>query len=67
MHEDAKYGVGWWPQKLKLSHVKATQELDNKQDRIHYGINMYGNTISLKLVIHSIKEVDKDVSNKEIS
>ena len=28
---------------------------------------MYGNIISLKLVIHLIKEVDKDISNKEIS
>ena len=30
-------------------------------------MNMYGNSMSLKLVIYLIKEVNKDVSNKEIS
>ena len=30
-------------------------------------MDMYGNFISLKLVIHLIKEVNKDVNNKEIS
>ena len=29
-------------------------------------MNMYSNFISLKLVIHSIKEVDKDISDKKI-
>ena len=67
MHKDAKYGVGWWPQELKLSYAKAIQELDNKQDRIYYRIDIHGNTISLKLVIHSIKEVDEDISDKKIS
>ena len=52
--------------KLKLNYAKVTQELNNEQDRIYYGINIYSNSISLKLVIHSIKEVNKDVSNKEM-
>ena len=29
-------------------------------------MDMYSNSISLKPVIHLIKEVDKDVSNKKI-
>ena len=67
VHEDAKYSIKQWPQKLKLSHTKATQELDDEQDRIYYRMDMYGNTISLEPVIHSIKEVNKDISNKKIS
>ena len=67
MHKDAKYGIGWWPQELELSHAKATQELDDEQDRIYYGIDIYSNTISLELVIYLIKEVNKDVSNKKMS
>ena len=67
MHKDAKYGIGWWLQEPESSHAKATQELDDKQDRIYYRINMYGNTISLELVIHSIEEVDKDASDKKMS
>ena len=30
-------------------------------------MDMYGNTISPEPVIHLIEEVDKDISNKEIS
>ena len=67
MHKDAKYNVGWWLQELKLSHAKAIQELDDEQDRIYYGIDMYGSTISPEPVMHSIEEVNKDVSNKEMS
>ena len=66
VHKDAKYGTRWQLQELELSHAKATQELDDEQDRIYYGMDMYGNTISLELVIHSIEEVDEDVSNKEM-
>ena len=66
VYKDAKYGIGQWPQELKLSHAKATQELDNKQNRIYYGMDMYGNSISLKPVIYLIEEVDEDISNKEI-
>ena len=67
MHEDAKYSIGWWLQELKSSYAKATQELDDEQDRIHYRIDIYGNTISPELVMHSINEVNKDISNKEMS
>ena len=67
MHKDAKYSIGWWPQKLKSSHAKAIQELDNEQNRIYYKMDIYSNTISPKPVIYSIKEVNEDVSNKEIS
>ena len=66
VHKDAKYGVGQQPQKLKLSHAKATQELDDEQNRIYYRIDIYGNTISLKLIIYLIEEVDEDVSDKKI-
>ena len=67
MHEDAKYGVGWWPQELELSHAKAIQELDDEQDRIHYGMDMYGNTMSLEPVMYLIEEVDEDVNDEEMS
>ena len=67
VHEDAKYGIGQWPQELELSHAKAIQELDDEQDRIYYGIDMYSNTISLKPVIYLIEEVNEDISDKEIS
>ena len=30
-------------------------------------MDIYGNTISLKLVMYLIKEVNKDISNKEMS
>ena len=30
-------------------------------------MDMYSNTISLKLVIHLIKKVDEDISDKKIS
>ena len=58
--------MGWWLQEPELSHAKATQKLDDKQDRIYYRINIYGNSISLKLVIYLIKKVNKNISNKKI-
>ena len=67
VHKDTKYGIGWWPQELKLSHAKATQELDDEQDRIYYGMDMYSNTISPKPVMYLIEEVNEDVSDKEMS
>ena len=67
VHKDTKYSIGWWLQELKLSYAKATQELDDKQDRIYYGMDIYSNTISLEPVMYSIKEVNKDISNKKIS
>ena len=67
VHKDAKYGVGWWPQEPKSSHAKTTQELDDKQDRIHYGMDMHSSTMSPEPVIHSIEEVNEDASDKEIS
>ena len=48
-----------------MNHTKAIRELDNKQDKIHYRIDMYSSFISLKLVIHPIKESDKIVSNNK--
>ena len=67
VYEDTKYNIGWWPQELKLNYAKTIQKLDDEQDRIYYRINIYGNSISLKPVMHLIKEVNKDISNKEIS
>ena len=49
-----------------MNHTKAIKELDNKQDRIYYGINIYSNSISLRLVIYSTKKVDKIVSDNKI-
>ena len=66
VYKDAKYSIGQQPQELKLSYAKATQELDDEQDRIYYRIDIYGNSISPKPVMYSIKEVNKDVSNKKI-
>ena len=52
---------------IESSHAKATQELDDEQDRIHYRIDMHGNTMSPEPVMHSIKEVDEDASDEEMS
>ena len=30
VHEDAKYGIGWWLQELEPNHAKAIKELNNK-------------------------------------
>ena len=48
-----------------MNHTKALKELDNKQDRIYYGIHMYGSSIGLELVIHLIKENDEIVNNNK--
>ena len=48
-----------------MNHAKAIRELDNKQDRIYYKIDIYSNFINLKLVIHLIKEVDKIISDNK--
>ena len=49
-----------------LNYAKATQELDDEQDRIYYGIDIHNNSIDLGLVMHSIKKVSKIASDKEI-
>ena len=48
-----------------MNHAKAIKELDNKQDRIHYGINIHNSSISVKLVIHLIKKVNKITSDNK--
>ena len=48
-----------------MNYIKVIRELDDEQDRIYYRINIYSNFISLELVIHLIKEVDKTVSNNK--
>ena len=48
-----------------VNHAKAIKELDDKQDRIHYRINIYSSSINLKLVIHPIKESNKVVSDNK--
>ena len=48
-----------------MNHAKAIRELDDKQDRIYYKINIYGNSTSLKLVIYLIKKVDKTASDNK--
>ena len=48
-----------------MNHAKAIKELDNKQDRIYYKIDIYGSSISSELVIYLIKEVNKIVSNNK--
>ena len=48
-----------------MNDTKAIKELDDKQDRIHYRMDIYGNFISLKPVIHLIKKVDKTVNNNK--
>ena len=67
VYKDAKYSIKQQPQELKLNHAKAIQELDDKQDRIYYGMDIYSNFIDLGPVIYLIKEVNKVISNKEIS
>ena len=48
-----------------MNHAKAIRELDDKQDKIYYRINIYGSSISLELVIYLIKEVDKTVNDNK--
>ena len=48
-----------------MNHTKAIKELDNKQDRIYYRIDIYSSSISLELVIHLIKKIDKTVSDNK--
>ena len=48
-----------------MNHAKAIKELNNKQNRIYYKINIYGSFIGLELVIYPIKESDKVVSNNK--
>ena len=48
-----------------MNHTKAIRELDDKQDKIHYKTDIYGNSTSLKPVIHLIKEVNKTASNNK--
>ena len=67
VYKDTKYGTEWWPQEPETNHAKAIKELDNKQNRIYYRINIYSSFISLKLVIYLIKEIDKIVSNNKTS
>ena len=67
VRENTKYSIKQWPQKLKLDYAKATQELDNKQDRIYYGIDIYSSFIALGPVIHPIKKINKVISdNKDL-
>ena len=49
-----------------MNYIKAIKELDDEQDRIHYGTDIYGNFISLELVMYLIKEVNKTVSDNKI-
>ena len=48
-----------------MNHAKAIRELDDKQNRIYYRIDIYSSFISLELVMYLIKEVDKTVNNNK--
>ena len=48
-----------------MNYTKAIRELDDKQDRIYYKMDIYSSFISLKLVIYLIKESDEVVSNNK--
>ena len=48
-----------------MNHAKAIKELNNKQDRIYYRIDIYSSFISLELVIYLIKESGKVVNNNK--
>ena len=48
-----------------MNYTKAIRELNNKQNRIYYRINIYSSFISLELVIHLVKEVNKIVSDNK--
>ena len=49
-----------------MNHAKAIKELNDKQNRIYYRMDIYSSSISLKLVIYLIKKVDKTVSDNKI-
>ena len=48
-----------------MNHAKAIKELDNKQDKIYYKINMYSSSTSLEPVMYLIKEVNKTASDNK--
>ena len=48
-----------------MNHAKAIRELDDKQNRIYYRMDIYSSFISLKLVIYLIKEVDEIASDNK--
>ena len=48
-----------------MNHAKAIKELDDKQDRIYDGMDIYNSSISPELVIHPIKESNKVVSDNK--
>ena len=49
-----------------MNHAKAIRELDDEQDKIYYGIDIYSSFASPKPVIYLIKEVNETVSNNKI-
>ena len=40
VYKDAKYSIRWQLQELKSDHAKAIKELEDKQDRIYYRIDI---------------------------
>src|SRR6266700_880702 len=44
IHKEAKYGASYWLQEPSLEQFKGTGEED-KQDRLWYGTDMYGNDL----------------------
>ena len=48
-----------------MNYIKTIRELDDEQNRIYYRIDIYSSFISLELVIHLIKEVDKIVNDNK--
>ena len=48
-----------------MNHAKAIKELNNKQNKIYYGTDIYSSSINPELVIHLIKEDNKTVNNNK--
>ena len=42
VHEEAKYGASYWPQKPSFEQFKSAAE-ENKQNRLYYGKDMHRN------------------------
>ena len=48
-----------------MSYAKAIRELDNKQNKIYYRIDMYSSSTSPEPAIYLIKEVDETASDNK--
>src|SRR5271170_3443602 len=65
IHEEAKYGASYWPQEPSLEQFKGATEDEDKQDRLIYGKDIYGNN-TVEDPRQSLRR-ERTSSNREIT